>query len=91
MIGPAYNSKFKTSIVKLEKGDFLVIYTDGISEAMNEQGEEYGEERLIENVKKIYNRSAKEITQLLIEDVQKFSSRATYSDDKTIVTLKRVE
>jgi sigma-B regulation protein RsbU (phosphoserine phosphatase) len=91
LIGPAYNSKFKTSIVKLEKDDFLVIYTDGISEAMNEQGEEYGEERLIENVKKFFNHSAKEITQLLIEDVQKFSARATYSDDKTIVTLKRVE
>lgn len=91
LIGPAYNSKFKTSIIKLEKGDFLVIYTDGISEAMNEQGEEYGEERLIENVKKFYDRSAKEITQLLIEDVQKFSARASYSDDKTIVTLKRVE
>lgn len=91
LIGPAYNSKFKTSIIKLEKDDFLVIYTDGISEAMNEEGEEYGETRLIEKVKELHDKSAKEITQLLIEDVQKYSARAIYSDDKTIVTLKRVE
>ncbi|MCR4417328.1 MAG: PP2C family protein-serine/threonine phosphatase [Ignavibacteria bacterium] len=91
LIGPAFNSKFKTSIVRLEKGDSLIIYTDGISEAMNEEGEEYGEERLIAKVQELHDRSAKEITQLLIEDVQKFSARASYSDDKTIVTLKRVE
>lgn len=91
LIGPAFNSKFKTSIVRLEKGDSLIIYTDGISEAMNEEGEEYGEERLIAKVQELHDRSAKEMTQLLIEDVQKFSARASYSDDKTIVTLKRIE
>jgi len=58
---------------------------------MNEEGEEYGEARLIEKVKELQDKSAKEITQLLIEDVQKYSARAVYSDDKTIVTLKRVE
>lgn len=91
LIGPAYNSKFQTSIVKLEKDDFLVIYTDGITEAMDEKENFYGEERLIKIIKTLKNKSAKEITQLLIEDVQKFSARATYSDDKTIVTIKRIE
>jgi len=91
LIGPAYNSKFKTSIVNIEKDDFLVIYTDGITEATNENGDFYGEERLIELITKLKDKSAKEITQLLIEDVQKFSARGIYSDDKTIVTIKRVE
>jgi sigma-B regulation protein RsbU (phosphoserine phosphatase) len=91
LIGPAYNSKFKTSIVNIEKDDFLVIYTDGITEATNENGDFYGEEKLIELVTKLKDKSAKEITQLLIEDVQKFSVRGIYSDDKTIVTIKRVE
>lgn len=91
LIGPAYNSKFQTSIINLEMNDFLVIYTDGITEAMNEEEQFYGEERLIEKVKELKDKSAKEITQLLIEDVQKFSALGKYSDDRTIVTIKRVE
>ena len=90
LIGPAYNSKFQTSIIKFEKDDFLVIYTDGITEAMDEKENFYGEERLIKIIKNLKGKSAKEITQLLIEDVQKFSARAIYSDDKTIVTIKRI-
>ncbi len=91
LIGPAYNSKFNTSIINIEKGDFIVIYTDGITEAMDEKENFYGEERLIEKVLSLKDRSAKEITQLLIEDVQKFSANAPYSDDKTIVTIKRID
>ncbi len=91
LIGPAYNSKFQTSIINLEINDFIVIYTDGITEAMDEQENFYGEERLIERVKQIKDKSAKEIAQLLIEDVQKFSALGKYSDDRTIVVIKRVE
>ncbi|MFN4110753.1 MAG: PP2C family protein-serine/threonine phosphatase [Ignavibacteria bacterium] len=91
LIGPAYNSKFNTSIINLEKEDFIVIYTDGITEAMDEKENFYGEERLIDKVLSLKGRSAKEITQLLIEDVQKFSANAPYSDDKTIVTIKRLD
>lgn len=91
LIGPAYNSKFQTSIIKLEKDDFIVIYTDGITEAMDANENMYGEKRLIDLIKKLKNKSSKEITQLLIEDVLKFSARGEYSDDKTIVTLKKVQ
>lgn len=90
LIGPAYNSKFGTSMFNFEIGDVLVIYTDGITEAMNEAGNFYGEEKFARQVLKYRNLSAKEITQLLIEDVQKFSARGEYSDDKTIVTVKRM-
>ncbi len=91
IIGPAYNSKFQTSIINMEKDDFLVIYTDGITEAIDEDDNFYSENRLIKKIKELKDRSAKEITQLLIEDVQKFSAKGKYSDDRTIVTLKRVE
>jgi sigma-B regulation protein RsbU (phosphoserine phosphatase) len=90
LIGPAYNSKFGTSMINFEIGDVLVIYTDGITEAMNEAGNFYGEEKFIQQVRKHRSLSAKEITQLLIEDVQKFSALGKYSDDKTIVTVKRM-
>lgn len=91
LIGPAYNSKFQTSIINLELNDFIVIYTDGITEAMDEKENFYGEERLIDKVKELKDKTAKEIAQLLIEDVQKFSALGKYSDDKTIVVVKRTE
>jgi sigma-B regulation protein RsbU (phosphoserine phosphatase) len=73
----------------LSKGDVLVLYTDGVSEAMDSAGEMYTEQRLIQKVKEHAARSAKEITQLIIEDVQLFSAKSKYSDDKTVVTIKR--
>jgi sigma-B regulation protein RsbU (phosphoserine phosphatase) len=77
-------------MINFEIGDVLVIYTDGITEAMNDAGNFYGEEKFIRQVRKHRSLSAKEITQLLFEDVQKFSALGKYSDDKTIVTVKRM-
>jgi len=73
----------------MNEGDILLLYTDGIPEATNENGEFYGEQRIIDNLKKYRTLSAKEITTLILEDVQKFNSLGTQSDDKTIVTIKR--
>ncbi len=89
LIGPAHNSKFNTSIFHFDVDDVLVIYTDGVIEAMNETDEFYGEERLKKRIMDSYNYSPKEIAQLIIEDVQKFSFQDKYSDDKTVVVIKR--
>ncbi len=90
IIGPAYNSKFGTANIIFDIGDLLVIYTDGITEAMNQDGNFYGEQRLISNIQKLRDNPVKVLSQLIIEDVQKFSARGQYSDDKTILTIKRV-
>lgn len=90
LIGPAYNSKFSTDAFNFEIDDVLVIYTDGITEAMNQDGELYEESRLQNKILSLTHLSAKEITMMILEDVQKFSTDGKYSDDKTIVTIKRV-
>lgn len=89
MLGPFPNEKFRVENILMNKGDILLMYTDGISEATNELEEPYGEERLVQFLMDHAGKNAKEITQLILEDVQKFSTHGTRSDDKTIVTIKR--
>jgi serine phosphatase RsbU (regulator of sigma subunit) len=60
-------------------------------EATNSKFEFFGEDRLKEVILNSKNFSAREIAQNLIEAVQKFSARAKYSDDKTVVVVKRIK
>jgi serine phosphatase RsbU (regulator of sigma subunit) len=66
-----------------------LLYTDGMVEASNERGEMYGEGRLMHALRQHRKRTAKEICALLLEEVQVFSRMTDYSDDKTIVVIKR--
>lgn len=89
MLGPFPDETFKVENKLMDRGDILLLYTDGISEAINEREEAFGEDRIIDCLMDNAGRSPKEITQRLLEDVQRFNSLGTRSDDKTIVTIKR--
>jgi sigma-B regulation protein RsbU (phosphoserine phosphatase) len=73
----------------MAKGDVLLLYTDGVSEATNEHNQFYGEQRMVKLLQQNAKETAKVITQIQLEDVQKFNALGTQSDDKTIVTIKR--
>ena len=75
----------------MKRGDILVLYTDGITEAANEAGEMYGEQRLINIVKANRTRSSKELCQLILEEVQMHNRSVEYSDDKTILVIKKTK
>jgi len=90
MLGPFPEGTFKTESFMMEPDDILLLYTDGITEAQNEDGTYYGEQRLVEHLMNHCHSSSKEITQLILEDVQKFNTLTENSDDKTIVTIKRI-
>ncbi len=89
LLGPFPNETFRTENFLMNKDDVLLMYTDGVSDATNEQGEFYGEKRLIQRLIEYRSHNAKDITRLILEDVQKFNSLGSVSDDKTIVTIKR--
>jgi len=75
--------------VQLQPGDVVVLYTDGITEAPDMQGEEYGIERLIAEVKKNYHLSAEEIKQRIITDLQQHIGEQRIYDDITLLVLKK--
>jgi serine phosphatase RsbU (regulator of sigma subunit) len=58
-------------------------------EATNERKEMYGEQRLVRKLREMKSRTPKEISQLILEDVQIFNRLTEYSDDKTLVVIKR--
>ncbi|MGC2617851.1 MAG: SpoIIE family protein phosphatase [Acidobacteriaceae bacterium] len=72
----------------LEPGDLLILYTDGISEAMTHEDEEWGEERMIASALTVRNKPAQEILRVMLEDADKFTAGAPQHDDMTLLVLK---
>jgi phosphoserine phosphatase RsbU/P len=89
LIGPFPRESYHSEFTTMHRGDVMLLYTDGIVEASNERGEFYGEHRLVERLKQHRKRTPREICQLLLEDVQTFSKMTEYSDDKTLVAIRR--
>jgi serine phosphatase RsbU (regulator of sigma subunit)/predicted enzyme related to lactoylglutathione lyase len=73
----------------LAEGDILSLFTDGITEAFNEDGEEFGEDRLIEALRRYRDRPANAILEAIIEEVRKFSPGEQF-DDITLIVAKGV-
>jgi sigma-B regulation protein RsbU (phosphoserine phosphatase) len=90
VMGPFPDGKYVVENTYLQPGDILLMYTDGISEARDSSGNSlYGEQRILEYMKKYSSRNAEEICKGLLEEVQKFARGSDETDDKTIVVVKR--
>ncbi|MCU0640159.1 MAG: anti-sigma factor antagonist [Candidatus Krumholzibacteria bacterium] len=74
--------------IKLKKDDMLVIYTDGVTEAMNEARQQYGEDRLIEIIKKNGRLTPEQFIDKLNEDIKVFTGDYPQNDDITVVAIK---
>jgi len=90
VLGPSPNAKYSVENINFSKGDVLLIYSDGVTESNDSEFNDYGEARLIELLKKVKHLSPKEITYSVLNDVIAFSKNAQYSDDKTLVVIKRI-
>ncbi|HLF15675.1 MAG TPA: PP2C family protein-serine/threonine phosphatase [Bacteroidota bacterium] len=75
--------------VEIPKDDVVVIYSDGITEAMNASDELYGEERLLGVLQKVKGQSATEIIDAVIAGARAHAGKHPQSDDMTIVVVKR--
>lgn len=80
---------YESGTIQMEAGDILFAYTDGVTEAQNEEQELFGEERLFTVMQEITGLgfSAKEITEGISEKLGDFVKQAEKSDDVTMVTL----
>jgi len=89
LLGIAENQSFDVENVIMKPGDILVLFSDGITEAQNMDGDLYGEDRLMKIIRNNKDEESKVIALQILEDVQKFSAMSTYTDDKTLVVIKR--
>jgi sigma-B regulation protein RsbU (phosphoserine phosphatase) len=74
----------------LGPGDVVLIYTDGITEAMDPDGEEYGLERLIDMSRQHAGRSVDELAGALDRDLAAFVRGVPFGDDRTLMILRRL-
>ncbi len=88
VIGLIEDCGYAQSTLTLRPGDILLAFTDGISEAMNYDDEEWGEERLIEELKHCPEMPASAIVQCLMESADKFAGGAPQHDDMTLLIMK---
>ena len=85
------NAHYAEGTVKLAEGDVLVLFTDGITDTINADEEEFGERRLEELVMRHASRPAQELAHLTVEAATAFAQDQGSYDDETLVVIKRAQ
>ncbi|MGE5262992.1 MAG: SpoIIE family protein phosphatase [Acidobacteriota bacterium] len=88
-LGVIPNISIEEHQATLAEGDLLLMYTDGITEAMNAEDEEFGAERLADIVAANGHRGAEIVVEEIVRAVKEFTGGGPNSDDLTIVSIKR--
>jgi sigma-B regulation protein RsbU (phosphoserine phosphatase) len=81
---------FEEASVNINPGEMVVLYSDGITEAMNSNEEEFDTDRLTNILIKNRGESAEKIIEIILNEVDNFAGNVAPMDDKTIVVIKRV-
>src|SRR5208282_1251737 len=87
-VGMFAEAEYETATVNLEQGDFLVIYTDGVSEAANVHMEMFEEARLRQILENFKGQTVEELAEAVRQGVKAFTAGAPQSDDITILTIQ---
>jgi phosphoserine phosphatase RsbU/P len=88
IIGTFLNGPYEQETIKLQSGDILVVYTDGVTEALNPAGVEFGEERLRSIVVESLRLPARESAARVIAEVLEWQGQAPQHDDITLIVAK---
>ena len=75
--------------VPLERNDCLVLYTDGVTETLNSEEDEFGVDRMMQSVRASANDSAQAIVKRIIEDVREFTGSVPQNDDMTLIAIRK--
>jgi len=89
VLGVLDDQAWERRTVPFNTDDLLVLYTDGVTDAENGQGEFFAEERLLKTVQSVFDRSTCEIRDHLMNDIQTFVGNAPQNDDITLMIVKR--
>ncbi|MCK4632065.1 MAG: serine/threonine-protein phosphatase, partial [candidate division Zixibacteria bacterium] len=89
IIGVVPGYSYTAHRISLEKGESVFIYTDGITEAFNEEEQEFGEERLEKILRENHQLLADEIGHKVYSEVVSFRGKREQSDDITMLILRR--
>ena len=89
VLGPSPNAPYTRRAVKMEPGDLFFLYTDGIVEAHDLKGREFGLDRVRRILLDYRKRSAKETAEKVMSAVSAFSAGRPAEDDRTVIVIRR--
>ena len=88
IVGLFESASYQEEAVRLATGDWLIVFSDGISEALSAAGDEYGEGRIISFVESRMDYQPQQLLDALFADVREFARGAAQSDDITAMVLR---
>jgi sigma-B regulation protein RsbU (phosphoserine phosphatase) len=88
-IGIDEDAQWKQHTIQITPGDVLLLYTDGITESQNNEGESFDEDLLVETAVSQFGQTAHDIQAAILESVQNFVGDNPQSDDIALMVLSR--
>ncbi len=88
IVGLFDSARYDEETLQLEPGDFVVVFSDGVSEAASAAGEEFGDDRILECIRKNRTASLDQLLACLLGAVREFCTGAVQSDDMTVLIMR---
>jgi sigma-B regulation protein RsbU (phosphoserine phosphatase) len=88
VVGIFPDAEFEQETIALRHGDILLAYTDGITESVNEYGEEFGEQRLIDLVQRKRDLTADQLQKAIVDEVLSWAFEEERDDDMTLIVAR---
>jgi len=88
IVGLFEGATYDEETVVLSPGDWLIVFSDGVSEALSADGDEYGDERIVACVQQNASAAPQQLLEALFADVRQFAHGAAQSDDITAMVLR---
>jgi sigma-B regulation protein RsbU (phosphoserine phosphatase) len=88
ILGVLQNQVYEKKVVHIEPGAVIAIFTDGLEEAMNPDGEIFGQERIIETLKQSLELSSRDIVKSIQDKAVEFCAGRPLHDDLTMIVIK---
>ncbi len=90
-VGMFESASFQSQPLHLDMGDILIVYSDGLPDAQNQQEEMYGEERLLALVRQAAPSGSHVLEQRLLEAIEEFTQGTPQTDDITFVMVEKYQ
>lgn len=88
IVGMFEGLTYRTGEIKLQPGSVLLLYTDGVTEAEDKQGNMLGDDRLLARLNAVSSRTARQLVEDVFADVMDFATDAQQSDDITVLAIR---
>ncbi len=88
VVGLLEFAPFAQDTIPLDPGDVIIVFSDGVSEALNAAGEEFGDTRLEEVAAAVLENSSADIVERIVSSVRLFTKGAPQSDDITVMVIR---